>query len=723
MPAMPATASKLRELPTFYYRSHFLELMGFIESHAAHALRRVDRQFIADFRSLDHDEQCAYVRLVNRKGRVFSRARLDYPELADCRRSFDELLSRGFISAPAGEHAGELVSAATRPLLAELLADAGLRVSSSARKAALSATVLEHLRAEQIAEHLGARGWIVQRHDEAVDFLVFLFFGALPTGTLRFTMRDLGLIRTRDGADYSPRFASRREAESQFFYARRLVQLKRSVPGAVDTLLSAMPEWPEPRTPACARLANRLAKRLGRRLEQRGAMEDALAVYRRGDSAHCIERQVRILLAEARRDAARDVLETSLDAPRSDEEWLFAQDLYRRTFGGERRSPMTELLREADCVSIDEVRNANPERAAVEHFRAGGAQAWVTENLLWRCLFGLVFWDLLFGDAAAAPHSPFDALPPALADRCFYADFEHAIESQLARCATAAGLQTQLLRVATKHYDTLNPLFRWQRETLDAALALARYAEPTATTTILRQLAIDFDQLHGFPDLLVVDVDVARFVEIKAPGDQLRRNQWVKLEQMRQAGFRVDVVRVEWFVDPAQTYVVVDVETTGGRSAAHRVTEIGAVKVRGDRVVDRFQSLVNPERPIPPHITRLTGITNEMVGAAPRFADIADALGEFIGDAIFVAHNVEFDYGFIRREFERVGRRFRAPKLCTCAAMRRWYPGQRSYSLKALCAAFDISLTSHHRALCDAEAAAELLSLVNERRAAVASAT
>ena len=105
-----------------------------------------------------------------------------------------------------------------------------------------------------------------------------------------------------------------------------------------------------------------------------------------------------------------------------------------------------------------------------------------------------------------------------------------------------------------------------------------------------------------------------------------------------------------------------------------------------------------------------------MVNDAPYFSDIADDLEAFMRDAIFVAHNVEFDYGFIAREFARLGRDFRYPKLCTCSSMRKLYPGHRSYSLAALCARYDIPLRQHHRALCDAEAAAELLLLINEKR-------
>src|ERR1700678_2960089 len=85
-------------------------------------------------------------------------------------------------------------------------------------------------------------------------------------------------------------------------------------------------------------------------------------------------------------------------------------------------------------------------------------------------------------------------------------------------------------------------------------------------------------------------------------------------------------------------------------------------------------------------------------------------------EGIFVAHSVNFDYGFIAYEYERLGLRFRFPKLCTCAGMRRRYPGHKSYSLGNLCETYNIDLEDHHRALCDARATAQLLNLINQQR-------
>ena len=131
-----------------------------------------------------------------------------------------------------------------------------------------------------------------------------------------------------------------------------------------------------------------------------------------------------------------------------------------------------------------------------------------------------------------------------------------------------------------------------------------------------------------------------------------------------------------------------------------------------------MDSLINPQRAIPAKITQITGITNEMVRSAPIFAEVADSFMRFMGDGIFVAHNVNFDYGFMSYEYERLERRFRFPKLCTVAGMRRRYPEHKSYGLGKLCEHYGIELKTHHRALCDARATGQLPNLMNFKREA-----
>src|SRR5688572_1091239 len=120
---------------------------------------------------------------------------------------------------------------------------------------------------------------------------------------------------------------------------------------------------------------------------------------------------------------------------------------------------------------------------------------------------------------------------------------------------------------------------------------------------------------------------------------------------------------------------IVDIETTGTRPSLDRVTEIAVLEIDDFRVTSRWSTLVNPGTSIPAEIQALTGITREMVMAAPRFEDLADELHDRLAGRLFIAHNVRFDYGFLRREFLRAGSRFNARTLCSVRLSRRLYPG------------------------------------------------
>jgi len=159
-------------------------------------------------------------------------------------------------------------------------------------------------------------------------------------------------------------------------------------------------------------------------------------------------------------------------------------------------------------------------------------------------------------------------------------------------------------------------------------------------------------------------------------------------------------------------YSIIDIETTGGNPRTEKITEIAVLTHDGSRVVDRFCTLVNPEKSIPPFITNLTGINNEMVAGAPRFYEIARRIVEMTDNQIFVAHNAGFDYGFICEEFRQLGFRFQRNRLCTLQLSRKLIPGLRSYSLGKLCAELNIRIEDRHRALGDALATVRLFEML-----------
>jgi DNA polymerase III subunit epsilon len=162
-------------------------------------------------------------------------------------------------------------------------------------------------------------------------------------------------------------------------------------------------------------------------------------------------------------------------------------------------------------------------------------------------------------------------------------------------------------------------------------------------------------------------------------------------------------------------YTIVDIETTGGKPENSKITEIAIYRVENGNVVDSFVSLINPDTYIPDYIVRLTGISNDMVQGAPRFYEVAKRIVEITQDTIFVAHNVGFDYGFVKAEFASLGYRFEMPTLCTVKLSRSLMPGYRSYSLGNLCFELGIHINGRHRAGGDAMATVKLFELLLEK--------
>jgi len=155
---------------------------------------------------------------------------------------------------------------------------------------------------------------------------------------------------------------------------------------------------------------------------------------------------------------------------------------------------------------------------------------------------------------------------------------------------------------------------------------------------------------------------------------------------------------------------IVDVETTGTRPGFDRITEIAVLEIDGFEITSRWSTLVNPGTAIPAEIQALTGISREMVEAAPRFEDLADELQARLEGRLFIAHNARFDYGFLRREFQRAGIRFHARTLCSVRLSRRLYPG-RGHDLDSVIARHGIACSARHRALGDADALWDFLKI------------
>jgi len=161
-------------------------------------------------------------------------------------------------------------------------------------------------------------------------------------------------------------------------------------------------------------------------------------------------------------------------------------------------------------------------------------------------------------------------------------------------------------------------------------------------------------------------------------------------------------------------YAVVDIETTGGHASANGITEVAINIHDGNQVVESFSTLVNPGIPIPEYITALTGIDDSMLVDAPTFSDVALQIYQLLHDKVFVAHNVNFDYSFLKHHLDKAGFDLQCRKLCTVRLSRKLIPGKSSYSLGKLCSSLNIPIQNRHRAAGDADATSILFNLLLE---------
>jgi DNA polymerase-3 subunit epsilon len=711
---------KLPVLPAYYYHDHFTEMLSFVSGAYGPVLTEQHRAFIATFENLTKDGQCLLIRMINRRGRIFRHGAFRYAEISNAHAALEELRQSGLVRDLAEEDYAAFIISLPKDALIRSGRDAGITdIRTSWAKEKLVEYFLANISFATAYKYCGGVEFVTLGDTEPVEFLLYLYFGKTEDDLKNFALRDLGILRTNKNANLSARFTDESEARACFHYSRLLDRLEVRSEAVHHAAIVSILGGPTCTTDYATELRSRAAHKTGLYFEKCNEKELALKLYRAGSSTECNERLARLLYASGNKEGAEELLRRMIDDPTSDDEFVFASDFYERKFNRQRTGRCTALLRAGSVVTVDDVWRGNPETGVAGVMRRRGYKVYHTENMLWNCLFGLLFWDELFESGQL--HSDFDWVPHCLKNKTFARLFAAQIIEKLASVAARSSLP-MILRTVAARWRRPNGIFTWDGVGMEALRALLT-AQPEGVAAMLRLMCEDYYAMRdGFPDLMTEKDGVIGFLEVKAEGDVVRRNQLTRLRQLGSAGITANIARVDFRFDPEQDYVVVDIETTGGSTNGDRITEIGAVKMRNHEIIGEWHSLINPQRSIPANITRLTGITNNMVRYAPLFAEVADSFMQFMGDGVFVAHSVNFDYGFISYEYERLERRFRFPKLCTCVGMRRRYPGHRSYSLGALCEIYDIDLKDHHRALCDARAAAHLLNLINEKRDTVADA-
>lgn len=714
-----------KELPEKYYLAHFNEFVSFITEQCAHLLEQVHQDFVQCYLQLDHDAQCMFVRVINRQSRFVNLSKMSYQEINDCSGQLLVLENAGLLRRLDSNDINDWLQELTKTQLLDILNQYEIKTIKSAAKPVLFDVLKQSCSTNQCLSSQLTRQFLVKNFEHCLAYLLFLFFGNTNSGLDKFSMRDLGVLKTRtDNQEPSARFDNLQQAQAVFYYSFKLGQLKRNELDIQQYILNNSTITKQPDGIVNCAQSNQLKNEYFYLLGKQLLVEQhTLALEYLSASSHpkAQEKWLRELYKLGQKDRVKTELERIIDNSLDDALLLYAEDFYQRKFHQVKVSKLTQKLRDDSYqLAIDQIHKDQVEKGVKQHYQALGANAFRTENRLFNALFGLTFWQELFHHHADSIATEFDRRPKVVKDNTIYRELEQVIEQRLLIFSKPQSAIAYLTKMATQSYGQPNGMFRWNPQIIQIISMFLNASPAQAVVSHLRAMAQNYQGLNdGYPDLMIIENGQLRFEEVKAPGDAIRPNQFVTMNALQDAGFDVRICKVEWVVDPMQPYVVVDVETTGGKQPQHRITEIGAVKIINGEIVDSWSSLINPQRHISQFITKLTGISNEMVIDAPLFSEVADSLSGFMQNCVFVAHNVNFDYGFFKQEYQRLERNFSMPKLCTVREMRKHFPGLKSYSLGSLCATFDISLEHHHRALCDAEAAAELLKMVNQQKIAM----
>ncbi|AZZ36075.1 DNA polymerase III subunit epsilon [Bdellovibrio sp. qaytius] len=701
-------------LPAKYYLTHFHEFLEFIEQHYLPVLEPTQVDFITKFKSLSENAQCVYVRMVNRKGVLFAQGEfVKYNEIADQTSAFAELRSHHFVTHVTNKHKLDLIEFYSKKETHLWLKKCNIAFNKSDTSEKLREIGLANIAVLDISQLQDLDQLMVQGYQDELSYLLFLFFGTLQTSLSLYTLRDLGVRQKSQFKEkFKPRYQDLTIAKAEYKLLKLLNELD-------DSNLDQALEFCQSlyiNKNSTHQLKSELLLELANRFESAQPQKAILALK---DAKNHPARQnlAKLYYKLDQKEDCKSVLESIIDQPLNDEEILFAEDYLERKFNKKKMGYLTQALRSAEEISLSEAYLKSPEAGVKDYYAKKGITATFTENYLWCGLFGLFFWSEIFENEQTALHNQFERSPADLVGEDFYLNHKEQIENKILLLKDGKKAEMAILKTVAENHGKLNDIFQWHPTLAHLVLNFLKATKDKDVAYILRMMCQNFARYHsGYPDLMIEAENGIQFVEVKAEGDALRAKQLSKLRLLKEAGFEVGVLRVNWVTDPNQVYVVVDIETTGGSAAFHKITEIGAVKMQNGKVIDEFQTLINPGRAIPKYITAITHITNEMVADAPKFSDIADNFFEFTQGAIFVAHNVRFDYGFIQKEFARLETSFVRPQMCTVQGMRKHYPGLHSYSLKNLCVNFNISLEQHHRAMFDAKAAAELLKLIHLKK-------
>jgi hypothetical protein len=541
-------------LPPKYYHEYFNYLLDFVKDKYKHILQEKEWSFLRKYYSLSEDAQCLFIRFTNRKGLFFKTNKLSYDELGSISELLEELLSREFIEQLSVKHSDyvlDLLHLSTKPEILKLVDDKSLR---SKPKPEISDWVRENIPADIIIDSLAALHPLVKVNFEfEVTFFKFLFFGNRYMDMTEFVVRDLGFIQyfSHDEDKLVARFETRKDAEDKWMlsdHADLFDKLKKTAtPEALfdwyETMLDSIKDLSEIAKPAL----ERLTLKVGRHLERLKSEELAVEVYKACELSQAKERRIRCLVKLKHNEEALALCEDMLANSTNADEHLFAKDFSGRilTKSARKKKLTTEKLHEAERITIPAFYKGQVELGTIEYYLEQGKYAIFSENHLWRGIFGLVFWDIIFDPSLVTFHHPFQRRPSDLHLPDFYEKRKDQIHAHLEGFEQMEDLLLFMERKFTDQEGIANPFVIWMEGMWESIRIATQYIGLEPIKEILVHICKDIvENSRGFPDLFVWDAEGYEFVEVKSPTDNLSNRQLYWLNYFEEHGINARVLRV-----------------------------------------------------------------------------------------------------------------------------------------------------------------------------------
>ena len=545
-------ASSLPQLPDKYYLDYFYFLLTYIKKYYYPLLTAEENRFLSGFENLTKDSQCLFVRLANRRGRLFREDKLNYKEINSISACINELQEKGFVTLYSRKNQFDLKDVFKLFSSKELLERFNLKKNSSfLTKESIINFIINSITSIEIMEALNEPPIIKQEHQEEIEFFKFLFTGHLDFDMSAFVVKDLGNIKYQNYDEdlFLPIFSNRQEIDDTFYMAqnyRLFKEYSTEKPGIeIYHWLQALNIDKSSMASKAVRVYEKINLKLGTILEKDREYESAISLYNATSIQPARERLVRTLWKTGRkRDALELCNQMTLDYTSFDEK-TFALDFIRKNQDKKSRKSVTEALEKAEVCTF-KIDNTLPvEISYLNYLQAKGYGGFFSENYLWRGFFGLLFWDLIFNQENHTIHHPFQFLPSEIYSRDFFELNKEILEGRAEVLYKKNKFKKLIKNVWVQKYGTANGLFPWYEDLLDHIYIVYSLLEPEQIKAILFELAKDLKQSGvGFPDVFVFKKNEYYFAEVKSVNDKLSPQQLAWLNFFNSRKINIRLVRV-----------------------------------------------------------------------------------------------------------------------------------------------------------------------------------